>query len=183
MNTTSLSFRFLKYFLLWMLIMLPVSGCTMFEKSNAPPDFVFMMDVRTAEKGSPQNVNIQIHENGKGKYDYYDTGGVIQYDVNDIVTYTKDQVVKEGTFKLSKSELNQLWDAINTNNIFALDDDYRMEIGSSYAFILIWADGKQHIVDNIGMEVPEVRALVEIVQGILPEGVEIDYGEGTIPLK
>jgi hypothetical protein len=60
-------------------------------------------------------------------------------------------------------------------------DDYRMAMGLSCAFILIEADGDRHIVDNIGMEVPEVRAIVEATDAIMPEGIELGYGEGFLP--
>jgi hypothetical protein len=37
------------------------------------------------------------------------------------------------------------------------------------------------MVDNIGVEVPEVRAIVDATDSIMPEGVELDYGEGFPP--
>jgi hypothetical protein len=82
---------------------------------------------------------------------------------------------------LSAVELEGLWEAINQNNFFELREDYRMAIGSSYAFIMVEVDGNRHIIDNIGMEVPEVRAIIEATDDILPEGINLDYGEGYMP--
>jgi len=36
-------------------------------------------------------------------------------------------------------------------------------------------------VDNIGVEVPEIKAIVEATNTIMPEGVNLDYGEGFVP--
>ena len=37
------------------------------------------------------------------------------------------------------------------------------------------------MADNIGMEVPEIRAIVEATNAVMPEGVDLDYGEGYLP--
>ena len=56
-----------------------------------------------------------------------------------------------------------------------------MEIGLSYAFVVVQADGQRHIVDNIGMEVPEMRAIMEATDAILPKEVNLEYGDGHTP--
>jgi hypothetical protein len=94
------------------------------------------------------------------------------------VTYSPDQILRTGKFKLTAAQRNQLWDAINENHFFELSENSQIQIGSSYAFIMIEADGEKHKVDNIGLEVAQVRAIVETVAAVLPDGVEIDYGEG-----
>jgi hypothetical protein len=43
---------------------------------------------------------------------------------------------------------------------------------------MVEADGMQHKVDNIGLEVPQIRTIVETVAAMLPSGVDIEYGEG-----
>ena len=149
----------------------------------APSDFEFMMDARTPAPGSTQHINIRINNLGKGHIEYYDTGRVNQYDTNDILIYEADQVVKAGEFDLKNNELSRLWGAINENRFFELTEDYRMAIGDSFAFILIKAEGRQDKVDNIGMEVPEIRALVEATDEIIPAGVDLEYGEGYAPKK
>ena len=157
------------------------TGCATKNLSAVPADFSFVMDARSAEAGNANNVHIKIKAKGEGQYDYYDTRGAIRYDLNHMVTYEADQILKSGKFKLSQAELRQLWQAINQNNFFNLTDDYRMEMGFSYAFIVVEANSQRHIVDNIGMEVPEVRNIVEAVDAIMPEGVNLDYGEGFVP--
>lgn len=165
---------------LFAVCMMLMGGCS--QASVVPADFDFIMDVRP-EVGSAQNINIRINSLGKGRFEYYQTGGVIKYDTNEIVIYEADQVVKAGEFDLTDDELSRLWEAINENNFFELTEDYQMAIGGSYAFILIKADGRQHKVDNIGMEVPEIRAMVEATDAIMPAGVDLDYGEGYVPEK
>jgi len=159
--------------------MMLMGGCS--QAGVVPSDFEFIMDVRSSEVGTAQHINIRINERGEVRFAYYDTGGVIQYDTNDIVIYESDQVVKAGEFDLTEAELSRLWEAINENRFFELTADYRTAIGGSYAFILIKADGKRHKVDNIGMEVPEIRALVEATHAILPDVVDLEYGEGYRP--
>ena len=141
------------------------------------------MDVHSADHRTAQNINIRINAKGEAEIDAYETGGVIRYDVNDIVTYEADQVVKSSRFQVSNPELEQLWQRINKNNFFGLTDDYHMAIGHSYAFIMVEANGRKHMVDNIGMEVPEIRSLVEVIDAIMPEGIDLEYGEGYVPQK
>jgi len=52
-----------------------------------------------------------------------------------------------------------------------------------YAFIMIEAGARKQRIDNIGMEVPEVRALVAATNALMPEEIDLDYGEGYIPQK
>jgi hypothetical protein len=157
-----------------------VTGRSANETSSVPSDFSFVMDVRTPEVGSANHINIKIDAKGKGQFEVYDSGGEIRYDLNDVVIYEADQIMRDGKFKLSKTELKQLWGAINENKFFELAENYQMAIGHSYAFIMIEADGRKHMVDNIGVEVPEIRALVEATDALMPEGLDLDYGEGYI---
>lgn len=179
----NISTRLLKYqaVILLFIGMMLVNGCSANETSSVPSDFSFLMDVRSAERGSAQHINIQINAKGKGQYDVYDSGGEIRYDLNDIVTYDADQVVKTGKFDLSNAELGQLWDAINQNRFFELETKYQMAMGHSYAFIMVEADGRKHMVDNIGVEVPEIGALVEATDALMPNRIDLDYGEGYVP--
>ena len=172
----------LKYlFVLVTLCLVVTSGCSGDDNSDIPADFLFVMDVRSAEIGTAQHVNIQINAHGAGRYERYDTGGVIQGGENDMVVYRVDQVVEKGKFKLDEDELSRLWGAINANNFFELTGDYRMAMGHAYAFIMVEADGHRHQVFNIGMEVDEIKAILEATQSILPEEVEIEYGSGIVP--
>ena len=173
--------RLLKYAsIVLALCMVTASGCSTTNVSGVPLDFIFIMDARSAGNGIAQDVNIQINAKGEGRYERYNTGGVIQQDGNDMVTYERSQVVEVGQFKLSEDDLRHLWKEISKNNFFSLTDDYRMQIGLSYAFILIEADGRRHQVFNIGMEVPEIRAIVETTAMMLPKGVKLEYGVGYI---
>lgn len=162
-------------------IIVLLSGCTQNPESPIPSDFYFMLDVRSADPGSTQNIHIQIDASGEGTYQYYDTGGVIQYSPDHVVTFDNNQVVRDGAFRCSQTELARLWQAILDQQFFSLADDYEMALGHSYAFLLVQADGQKHMVNNIGMEVPEIREVVESSQVLLPAGVEIEYGEGYIP--
>jgi hypothetical protein len=182
MFTLKLSTLSLKYpIILLALSMILATGCSANDKSNIPADFSFIMDARTTDKKMAQNINIRINAKGEAEFEIYDTGGVIRYDPNDIVIYDADQIVETGKFEISDAQLEKLWKTINDNRFFELTEDYRMAIGHSYAFIMIEADGRRHQVDNIGMEVSEIRALVETVNAINPEGISIEYGEGYVP--
>ena len=160
-----------------------LTGCRTTNSANVPSGFLFIMDVKSAGvlEGCPVNINIRIDAHGRGRYETYDTDCAIEYNTNHMVTYKRGQVIETGRFQLSDTELERLWDVINENNFFSLTEDYRMAMGFSYAFIVVEADGKQHIVDNIGMEVPEIRAIVEATNAIMPEVISLNYGEGHLP--
>jgi len=165
------------------LVSMLLAGCSPSSEGSAPTDFLFMMDVSSPEDlaDCPVNINIRIDAKGRGQYDFYDTECAIVYDSNDVVAYKSEQILKSGKLKLSAAELKGLWEAIEQNNFFDLTEDYRMAMGLSYAFLMVKANGQQHIVDNIGMEVPEVKAIVEATDAIMPEGIHLDYGEGYLP--
>jgi len=160
-----------------------VSGCAAKDTGPVPSDFLFIMDVKSAGEfdGCAVHINLRIEANGRGRYETYDSDCAIEYDTDHMVTYKRGQVIDKDQFILSDAELEGLWKAIIDNNFFDLTDDYRMSIGFSYAFIVVEADGVRHMVDNIGMEVPEVKAIVEATSAIMPEGVSLDYGEGFLP--
>lgn len=140
------------------------------------------MDVRSAGdfEGRPVNVNIHIDANGKGRYEMYDTEGAIEFDTNHMITYSRSQVIDKGQFKLSTAQLEELWASINENNFFNLTEDYRIAIGLSYAFIVVEANGQRHVVDNIGMKVSEIKAIVEATDTVMPDGIDLDYREGFL---
>lgn len=150
---------------------------------RVPSDFVFVMDVRSAADDLPGNihVHVQVDAKGKGQFEYYDTGDSIRYDLDDMITYEASQVVKSGKFNLSEAELGQLWDVLNQNHFFELEEHYQMALGHSFAFIVVEANDKRHLVDNIGMEVPEIRTIVETTRTILPQQIKFSYGEGFKP--
>lgn len=162
----------------WIILSLVVvSGCSADSADDVPSDLVFVMDVKhVRDREDPaQNVNVRIDAGGQGRYERYDTGGATRMDANDMVTYNPDQVVQAGEFRLSNKELRQLWATIQENHFYDLTGDYQMAIGHSYAFIVVEANGQRHQVLNIGMQVPEIKAIVEDVGMILPKGIDIEY--------
>jgi hypothetical protein len=159
-----------------------LSACSPVNTSEVPSDFLFIIDVKSAgDFEGCVNVNVRIDAKGMGRYEVYDTGCTIEFDTNHMVIHLPGQVIEKGQFKLSDNELERLWNAIDQNNFFDLTEDYRMAIGLSYAFIAVEADGQKHIVDNIGVEVPEVSAIVEATDAIMPKEVKLGYGEGYLP--
>ena len=173
---------FKQFFILAVICFATLSGCAAAEKGNVPADFVLVIDVRNEEIANENlNVNIRIQANGKGQFEYYDPRGVIHYDPAGMVVYDADQIVRTGKFQLTENELNQLWDILNENNFFELEDAYQMAIGYSYAFIMAEANGQRHQVNNIGMEVSEIRAIVEGTEEVLPAEIDFEYGEGFKP--
>jgi|GEM_PF-2308923 len=155
-----------------------LGGCLSKPAVTPPSDFFIILDARSEDHTT--NVNIHIDSQGDGQFERYGTDGTISYDENNMVMYDQAQVVDKGTFQLSAEQLSSLWDTINSNVFFQLEDDYRMAIGYSYAFISIEANGQKHMVDNIGKEATEIRAIVETVNSMLPANVKIIYGEGHI---
>lgn len=163
------------------MLLTATSGCSPSNDSSVPSDFALIMDVRAVDDDLAQNVNIRINTDGKGRYERYNTGGVIRQDPDGMVIYGKEQIVDIGTFRLSDAELIQLWRTINGDHFFELDEDYQIAIGHSYAFLKVDAKGLSHRAFNIGMEVPEVRAIVEFIQTLLPADVNVEYGKGFTP--
>jgi len=166
------------------LLCLAVSSCSVEDSpGRVPSDFAFVMDVRSTEDDLGENihVNIRIDARGKGQFEYYDSGSSISYDLDDIVTYDASQVVRSGKFKLTDEELGQLWDLLDKNHFFELEEHYQIALGHSFAFIMVDANHKRYRVDNIGLEVPEIRAIVEGTSAILPETINFEYGEGVGP--
>lgn len=98
-----------------------------------------------------------------------------------MVVYDGSQVVDRGAFQLSAAQMGRIWQAVEAGSFFQLTDDYRMALGNSYAFISVEANGEKHQVDNIGMEVTAIRAILETVNSLLPCDAKIIYGEGHTP--
>jgi len=166
------------------LLCLAVSSCSVEDSpGRVPSDFAFVMDVRSTEDDLGENihVNIRIDARGKGQFEYYDSGSGIRYDLHDIVTYDASQVVKSGKFKLNNKELAQLWNILNENHFFELEEHYQIALGHSFAFIMVDANHKRYMVDNIGLEVPEIKAIVEAMGTLLPQKIKFEYGEGMVP--
>jgi hypothetical protein len=171
-----------KFLIIALFFLVGISACSGIDSASpVPMDLVFVMDVRSADEdlADSTHVNIRIDDRGRGQFEYYDTGGTIHYDLDKIVTYEPGQIVKSGNFKLTDKELAQLWNILNENNFFVLLEDYRAAIGHSYAFIMVEANGERYIVDNIGIEVPEIRTIVEEIRRILPQEIKFEYGKGV----
>jgi hypothetical protein len=96
----------------------------------------------------------------------YDSGGAIVHDEHGMVVFSQDQVLEEGTFKLTLSERRRLWQSIQDSAFFELIEDYRMSIGGAYAFLVVDTNGKTHTVDNIGMDIPEVEKIIETLNAM-----------------
>jgi hypothetical protein len=171
-------FRYL--FIFSSLCLLLVGGCVGDDGSDVPADFSVIVDAESA--GEPgQHINIRINATGDGRYDLYDTGGAIRGDANGLVTYEASQVVESGEFHVNEGARKRLWDAIEDNHFFGLTEDYRMAIGHSYGFIVVEANDRRHQVFNIGMKVPEIQAIIEATERVLPEGLDLEYREGYLP--
>jgi hypothetical protein len=103
--------------LLWLIL---ASGCapTPTDRPGIPPDFLFVMDARSAA-GSPTDcLSVQVNAAGEGRYDRYDSGGVIQGDIDDWVTYRANQIIESRTFQLTLVEVVWLWAEVNRDNFF-----------------------------------------------------------------
>lgn len=166
---------FLRYLLILITLLLSTTiGCSTGNEGLTPSDFVLIMDIRVADDDLAQNVNIRINADGRGEYERYNTSGTIQQDSDGMVTYGTDQIVDTGKFRLSDTDLMQLWKTLNDNHFFDLEEDFQMALGHSYDFIKVHANGQRHQVFNIGMAVPEMRAIVEFIQTLLPADVNVD---------
>lgn len=164
----------------WVLLALSItaaSGCTALSPRGVPPDFMFILDARSPGEQAAQHLFIRINARGQGHFERYNTGGLTRHDEGGMVVYDSDQVVETGDFELRGEQVKQLWQAIKENNFFQLRGDYRMAIGCYYAFVMIEADGQTHQIDNAGMEVTEIRAVVEKVRSMLPAGVALRYSD------
>ena len=149
-----------------------------------PSDFLLILDahsVMSSEEAPAQNVFIQITPDGKAVFDRYNTNGAIVFDEDHMVTYTAGQVIETGGLLLNNSQLERLWNAIEEISFFELKDDYRLSMGLSYAFMKVEANGRSHVVDNIGLELEEMKTIVELMNSFLPENAMIVYREGFLP--
>jgi hypothetical protein len=156
-------------------------ACAPKEKpASIPADFVFVLDARGRQnhpRGS-MHFHIVIDAQGAGRFEDYDPHGVLHYDMNKMVTHDPSQIVRTGTFRLTNKELDRIVTLLDENDFFALKESYQMELGDAYAFIMVQMNSQQHIVDNIGMEVPAIRAIVEGVNLLLPDEIDLQYGKG-----
>ncbi len=161
-----------------------LSGCRPpAPPATIPPDFQLNLDARSAGAQTTVHIYIEIDAQGQARYTRYDTGGTIQLDENGRLVYAPGQVIDKGKFQLSAKEVGALWQTLIDNDFFELTADYRMAIGHSYAAVKARANYKEHQVFNIGMEVPEMRAIIAGVNTLLPVDVKITYGEGFLPTK
>ena len=160
-------------------IILTITSCQS-QETMVPSDFSLLINVRSA-RGFTNHYHILIDATGRATYKLYDTGGTIEYDTDGMIKVPITKIVETGKFELNQQQLNKLQRALEKNAFFTLERDYQMAIGHSFAFVHATMDGQQHTVDNIGMEVPELRAIVSTVQQILPTKIKIDYGEGFKP--
>jgi hypothetical protein len=162
-----------------------IAGCNPTENTpGVPSDFLLIFDAHSAissENAPSQNVHIQIDADGRAEFDRYNTDGAIVFDEEHMVTYTAGQVLDNGELMLSNSQMEALWNSIEEINFFELNDDYRMSMGFSYAFVMIEANGRRHVVDNIGLELAEMKTIVELMNSFLPENASIIYSEGVSP--
>ena len=165
------------HFLFAILSTVLLTGFASASMGNVPSDFQFLLNAQSKKEGT-EHFYIEINARGKGYFERYDTNGSISYDENDIIIVEKSQVIEKGSFQLADEEMEELWKIIEENNFFQLKEDYQMAIGFSYAFIIVEANGKKHQVDNIGMEVSEIRTIVEKADDLLPTKVGIEYGDG-----
>ena len=161
------------------------AGCILTENTaGVPSDFFLILDAHsaiTSEDAPAQNVHIQIDADGRVVFDRYDTDGAIVFNEEHMVTYTAGQVLDNGEFRLNHNQLKELWNLIEETRIFDLSGDYRMSMGFSYAFMMVEANGRKHIVDNIGFELAEMKTIVELMNSFLPENASIVYREGVLP--
>jgi hypothetical protein len=154
-------------------------GCTG-KETGIPDDFSFLINVRSTQ-GYTNHYHIEIDSLGKGSYILYDTEGSIEYKTDGMIVVPLFKTIERGKFDLTQQQLSSLLRVVEENSFFTLEEAYQMSLGHSFAFIAVTLDGQTHQVDNIGMEVPELRAIVSGVQGLLPARINIDYGEGFVP--
>lgn len=160
-----------------LIALLSLGACSFPGASHPPADFLLILDAKSAH-GIADHVNVRIDAAGTGRYERYETAGVIRGDTSGMVTYAPDQIVDAGEFRVGRAALDELWQAIDAARFFELDGDYRMALGHSYAFIVVEAAGRRGHVWNVGMEVPEVAAIVEATDRVLPDGIDLEYPAG-----
>lgn len=175
---------FIRYLLITgsICLLLIVGGCSGSITNNIPADFVLIVDADSAVR-DVENINIQISAKGKGRYQCYNTRGAIRFDTTNMITYKPDQVTATGEFRVEQKALEKLWKMIEENHFFKLSGDYTRSIGLSYGFIVVRGEGRKHQVFNIGMEVPEIRAIIEATNKVLPKEIGLVYRKGYLSEK
>jgi len=166
--------------ILSILFLLLIPSCTPPAMPHVPEDFDFVLNVRQKDRPG-YHYHIHINAKGKGTYVLYNSQGTIEYDPDGMIVIPLLRVKKWGSFSLKKIQMTALLQTLDDNTFFDLAEDYQMEIGHSFAFIQATIDGQEHTVDNIGVEVPELRAIIENIDRLLPAKIKVDYGEGYKP--
>lgn len=166
-------------FLVCVIFIIGLAGCksdtqmvddAVVESGVVPGDFYLILDV-TSYQYPEHNLYMEINADGALKYARYDTGGTVEYDAEGMILVPGEEAMERGLFNLNPTQMKAVWLLIQDEELFELKDDYRMEIGDSYAFIAITGDGTTNVIDNIGMELPQAEALVSLINSFLPDVV------------
>ncbi|MCB2180289.1 hypothetical protein KQH54_04130 [bacterium] len=148
----------------------PVVEETSAETGVVPADFHMILDV-VSNYYPESHLYMELNADGGLKYARYENGGTIEYSSDGMIAVPGEDALERGLFNLDDIAMGKIWALIQDEGLFDLKDDYRMEIGDSFAFIAITGDGQTNIIDNIGMDLPQAEALVNLINSFLPEVV------------
>lgn len=116
---------------------------------------------------------IQIDNEGNGIYS---------------ICYPENRETSEYTeitqFDLDENELNQLWDEIQNNDFFNLEDYSELDLfpdsdiivsGGTFATIIVTANGEKHAVETRHFTVTEFDNIMIAINGLTPEENDLFY--------
>lgn len=117
---------------------------------------------------------VQIYSDGHGTYS---------------ICYTEDRDTSDYTeidqFDLTQNELNQLWEEIVDNDFFNLNEIYSEEdlfpdediliSGGTFANIIIYANGEQHMVETRHIDVTEFDNIMSAINTVTPGDNDLFY--------
>jgi len=85
---------------------------------------------------------------------------------------------------LSETTLDQIWQAIQTNQFFSLDEHYADTSIAERTFtkLTIQANGQTHRVTTYNIAVPQFDAIMQAINDLLPESQQLFYDISPVPV-
>jgi hypothetical protein len=111
-----------------------------------------------------QAATITIDSHGQATYALYNTVGITS-------------VIAESTFTVSPSSVQQLWQAIQDSNFFAINSssaDSTVSDGS-FAMVTVTANGASHQVLVRNTAQPQIQSLINLLNAINPPSLQLLY--------
>ncbi|MBN2029142.1 chitobiase/beta-hexosaminidase C-terminal domain-containing protein [bacterium] len=118
-----------------------------------------------------ESINILIIHNGEGHYSRYISGG------------DPIEPLEESAFTLTGEALEQIWQSVQENDFFNLNNCYADTniFDRTFAHLIVWANGSGHDVSTMNMAVPAFDAIMDTINSVIPYAYVLKYDTTTPP--